>query len=200
MSEDPVDRKMKRVERQMVERLTSHPVSDTTLNLLDAENLVKALNPVLRPLLQEYDEAIEAISNLRGKLTEQDRAFDRSRKQRNLVAEQERLKAQGYLCTLIEQKVQVLKAELDVEEVNAVLRRAGAYPPGPQGVSDLADDHRTARRQADARVDLLSRIADIEGRENPDGPGEPIDFKDAMLRLDQIREVIKEWDDDERYA
>lgn len=54
------------------------------------------------------------------------------------------------------------------------------------------------RANANAFEDFLSRIADIEGRESQDGPGEPIDLKDALSRLDQIRDVIKEFDDYDR--
>jgi len=92
-----------------------------------------------------------------------------------------------------------LRAKLVLAELDEELGKAGFE--GPQGIAGLKDAMGFLKRHRDDSIafrDFISRIADIEGRESEGGPGEPIDLKDAMLRLDQIRTVIKEFDDYER--
>lgn len=205
-----LESKMQRFKKEAVARLEGKSLADPggcvqtenygdsvyfRIEEMNAEILVEELGPLVRPLFEELEEAAEGLSRLRDKLTSAERetqyqiTLGRSR-----VADQMLVNAQQ-LVRIQEQKAVELRARLVLAEMDEELRKAGfEYPQGIAGLKDAMGFLKRYRANADAFGDLLSRIADIEGRENEDGPGEPIDHKDAMERLDQIRDVIKEFD------
>lgn len=194
-----VERKLQRFKGEAVRALTGMLVQTPNLNYADAETLVEELGPLVRPLFEELDEAVEGLSNLRGKLTAAERRVEIEHMRDRSFHIEQSLSMLRLKTRVAEQEAAELRAKLVLAELDEELRKAGFESPlGIAGLKDAMGFLERYRDHMRAFEDFISRIADIEGRENEDGPGEPIDLKDAMERLDQIRDVIKEFDDYDR--
>lgn len=187
------EQRLQRFKQQAIERLSQGcVVNRRALFPEDVEGLVEELGPLVSALVGELHEAIE-------KMVQAEKLADIEYQRRHVAVNEERtevlrLRAQIQKSLTTELRAELVEAELDEE-----LRKAGfESPQGIAGLKDAMGFLKRHRADASAYRDYLSRIADIEGRENEDGPGEPIDHRDAMQRLDQIRTVIKEFDDYDR--
>lgn len=177
----------------MIETLTQgEGVNRRCLSVEDIEAVVEDLGPLIRPLLIELRDVHRRSKHLSEQLQIADLRVSTAKADGHM-------EAAALQHQIAANAVHALRGRLLEAEVDQELRKAGfEYPRGIGGVKDAMGFLKRYRANANAFEDFLSRIADIEGRENEDGPGEPIDHRDAMQRLDQIRTVIKEFDDYER--
>ena len=196
---DVVNRRVQRFREQAAHELNGRLVSDTMLTSEDAEVLAEELEHLIRPYLEDLEEAGESLASLRRKLTIAEKEIVHERMRANVRVSDQTVIAAKLRAQMEQDRLDVMRANLLVAEIDVELRAAGiTAPAGIEAVRSAMGFLRRYDAMQMAYHDFLARIADIEGRESEDGPGEPVDLKDAMLRLNQIRDVVKEFDEYER--
>lgn len=195
---DAVDRRAQRLKKTLMgELIGSVVLHGTSLDETDAEIVVEALGPVIRQLLEELDEYGDALASLRSKLNQARRDIELERQRADSRVADEMSTIARLQTTIAERRASQLRAELEIAEVNEALRKAGfGYPIGARGVRDAMGFLERHKDRADARIDFLSRLADVVlPDEDIDAP---LDDKARKLRLEQVTQIIKEHEADER--